>query len=73
MGVLRGRPGDLSLMLSYITKLVRLRTMTHRPVGPTGLYIHYASLSIGYPLTPSFGGFIRAGVFFWINILLLLF
>jgi hypothetical protein len=73
MGVLRGGTGDLSLMLSYITRSLRLRTVTHRPMGPIGLYIHCAHLLVGYPLTPSFGGFGRAGVFFFDQYFLLLF
>jgi hypothetical protein len=55
MGVLRDESGDLSLRLSCIT----------RPTGyfPLGLYIHCAPLLVGYPPTPSFGGFGRARVF----------
>jgi hypothetical protein len=32
---------------------------------PLGLYIHCAPLLIGYPSTPSFGGFGRARVFYF--------
>jgi hypothetical protein len=55
--VLKGGPGDLSLRLPCIT----------RPTGyiPFGMYIHYAPLLVGYPLTPSFGGFNCARVFFF--------
>jgi hypothetical protein len=66
MGVLRGGPGDLSLRLPCITK----------PTGyiPLSLYIHCAPLLVGYPPTPSFGGFGRAKVcFLLINIIFLLF
>jgi hypothetical protein len=57
MGVVRGGPGDLSLRLPYIT----------RPTGyiSLGLYIHCALLFVGYPPTPSFGGFGRVRVFFF--------
>jgi hypothetical protein len=64
--VLRGGPADLRLRLPCIT----------RPTGyiPLDLYIHCASLLVGYPPTPSFGGFGRARVFFLlINIIFLLF
>jgi hypothetical protein len=60
------RASDLSLRLSCIT----------RPTSyiPLGLYIHCALLLVGYPPTPSFGGFDRARVFFLlINIIFLLF
>jgi hypothetical protein len=68
--VLKGGPGDLSLRLSCITRPLRLRTVIHRPVRPTGLYIHCAPLLVGYSPTSSFDGFGRARVFyFFINII----
>jgi hypothetical protein len=76
MGVLRGGLGlgNLGPSLSCITRPMWLRTMSHRPVGLISLYIHCASLPVGYPSTSSFDGFDRARVFyFWINIILLLF
>jgi hypothetical protein len=68
MKVLRDGPGDLSLILSCITRLLRLRTVTHRPVGPIYLYIHCTPLPVGYPPTPSFGGFVCAKVFYFESI-----
>jgi hypothetical protein len=63
MGVLRGEPNNLSLRLSFITIPLQLRTVTHRPMEPTGLYIHYTPLPVGYSPTSSFDGFGRASVF----------
>jgi hypothetical protein len=65
MEVLRGGPGDLSLRLPCIT----------RPTGyiPLGLCIHCVALLVGYPPTPSFGGFGRARVFFLSILYFLLF
>jgi hypothetical protein len=53
--VLRGGAGDLSLRLPCIT----------RPTGyvPLGLYMYCAPLLVGYPPTPSFGGFDHTRVF----------
>jgi hypothetical protein len=51
----RGGQGDLSLRLPCITRLTGYI--------PLGLYIHCAPLLVGYPPTPSFGGFGRARVF----------
>jgi hypothetical protein len=44
MGVMRGGKDNISQMLSCITISLRLRTVTHMPVEPTGLYIHCAPL-----------------------------
>jgi hypothetical protein len=67
--VLRDGPDNLSLRLSCITRPLWLRTVTHRHVGPTGLYIHCAPLSVGYSPTSSFIGFGRARVFYFWSIL----
>jgi hypothetical protein len=50
--MLRDGPDNLSLMLSCITRPMRLRTVTHRPMGLIGLYIHCAPLPVGYSPTP---------------------
>jgi hypothetical protein len=65
MRVLRDMSDNLSLKLSCITRPLRLHTMTHRPVGPTGLYIHCAPLTVGYSPISSFDGFSRARVFYF--------
>jgi hypothetical protein len=65
MGVLRGGPGNLSMRLYCITRLTGYILL--------GLYIHCAPLLVGYPPTPSFGGFGRARVFFFIKFIFLLF
>jgi hypothetical protein len=65
MRVLIDGPGELSLRLPCITRPLWLRTVTYRPVGPTGLYIHCAPLLVGYPPTSSFDGFGRASVFYF--------
>jgi hypothetical protein len=57
MGVLRGGPGDLSPRLPYITRPMWLRRVTNRPVGPLGLSIYYAPLSVDHSPTSSFDGF----------------
>jgi hypothetical protein len=72
MRVLRDRPGDIRLRLPCITRLLQLRTVIHRPVGPTGLYIYCAPLLVGYPPTSPFDGFDRARVFYFGLIFLLL-
>jgi hypothetical protein len=69
MEVLRGEPDNLSPRLSCIIRSIRLRTVTHRPVEPTGLYIHYASLLVGYSPISSFDGFGSARVFYFWSIL----
>jgi hypothetical protein len=51
--VLSGGPGNLNLRLSCITGPLRLRTVTHRSMRPTGLYIHCASLHVDYSPTSS--------------------
>jgi hypothetical protein len=66
MGVLRGESGDLSPNLSYITRPIWLHVVTNRPVGPFGLYIHYAPLFVGHSPTSSFDEFGNAmSVFLW--------
>jgi hypothetical protein len=45
-----------------------LRVMTNRPVGPLGLYIHYASLFVGHSLTSSFERF-RSAMSVFLSIL----
>jgi hypothetical protein len=72
MGVLIGGPDNLSLRLSCLTRPLLLRTVTHRLVGPTGLYIHYAPLPVGYSLTSSFYRFDRARVFYFLSILFII-
>jgi hypothetical protein len=47
MGVLRGGPGNSQSELPCITRPLWLRTVTHRPVGPTGLYMYCASVPVG--------------------------
>jgi hypothetical protein len=61
--VLRGGPDNLSLRLSCITRPLRLRMVTHKPVGPTGLYIHCAPLPVGYSPTSSLDEIDSARVF----------
>jgi hypothetical protein len=63
--VLRGGPNNLSLRLSCITILLRLRTVTYRPVGPIGLYIYCAPLPVGYSPTSSLDGIGSARVFYF--------
>jgi hypothetical protein len=57
----------LSLRLPCITRPLWLRTVTHRLVGPTGLYMHCASLPVGLSTDP-----VRVCSFF-INIISVLF
>jgi hypothetical protein len=52
MGVLRGRPGNSQSELPCITRPLWLRTVTHRPVGPTGLYMYCASVPVGLSTDP---------------------
>jgi hypothetical protein len=47
MGVLRDGPGNSQSELPCITRPLWLRTVTHRPVGPTGLYMYCASVLVG--------------------------
>jgi hypothetical protein len=47
MGVLRGGPGNSQSELPCITRPLWLRTVIHRPVGPTSLYMYCASLLDG--------------------------
>jgi hypothetical protein len=49
VGVLRGRPGDLSLRFPYITRLMWLRTMINRPMvtyGDQSVYTVYLCSSV---------------------------
>jgi hypothetical protein len=52
MGVLRGGPGNSQSELPCITRPLWLRTVTHRPMGPTGLYMYCASLPAGLSTDP---------------------
>jgi hypothetical protein len=52
MGVLRGGPGNSQSELSCITRPLWLRTVTHRLVGPTDLYMYCASLPAGLSTDP---------------------
>jgi hypothetical protein len=52
MGVLRGGPGNFQFELPCIIRPLWLRTVTHRPMGPTGLYMYRASLPIGLSTDP---------------------
>jgi hypothetical protein len=52
MGVLRGGPDNSQSELPCITRPLWLRTVTHRPVGPTGLYMYCASLPVGLSIDP---------------------
>jgi hypothetical protein len=47
MRVLRDGPGNSQSELPCITRPLWLRTVTHRPVGPTGLYMYCASMPVG--------------------------
>jgi hypothetical protein len=69
MRVLRDGPDNLSLKLSCIIRLMRLRTVIYRPVGPINLYIYCAPLPVDYSLTSSFDGFGCARVFYFWSIL----
>jgi hypothetical protein len=52
MGMLRGGPGNSQSELPCITRPLWLRTVTHRPVGSTGLYMYCASLPVGLSTDP---------------------
>jgi hypothetical protein len=52
MGVLRDGPDNSQSELPCITRPLWLRTVTHRPVGPTGLYMYCASLPVGLSIDP---------------------
>jgi hypothetical protein len=52
MRVLRGGPGNCQSELPCITRPLWLRTVTHRPVGPTGLNMYCAPLSAGLSTDP---------------------
>ena len=76
MGVLRGGPGNSQSELPCITRPLWLRTVTHRPVGPTGLYMHCASSPVGLSTDPVIWRVrLCRSVFFWslLYILLLFF
>jgi hypothetical protein len=74
MGVLRGGPGNSQYELLCITKPLWLRTVTHRPVGPTGLYMYCASLSVGLSTDPVIWRVrLCRSVFILINTIFLLF
>jgi hypothetical protein len=45
MRVLRDGPGNSQSELPCITRPLWLRTVTHRPVGPIGLYMYCASFA----------------------------
>jgi hypothetical protein len=66
MGVLRGGPGNFQSELPCITRPLWLRTVTHRPVGPTGLYMYCASVSVGLSTDPVIWRFrLCQSAFFW--------
>jgi hypothetical protein len=66
MRVLRDGPDNSQSELPCITRPLWLRTVTHRPVGPTGLYICIAHLCLSdYTPIPSFGGFGYVRVFYF--------
>jgi hypothetical protein len=66
MRVLRGGPGDSQSKLSCITRPLWLRTVTHRPMGPTGLYMYCASLPVGLSTDPVIWRVrLCQSVFFW--------
>jgi hypothetical protein len=44
---MRDGPGNSQSELPCITRPLWLRTVTHRLVGPTGLYMYYASVPVG--------------------------
>jgi hypothetical protein len=46
MGVLRGGPGNSQSELPCITRPLWLRAVTHRPVGPTDLYMYCTFLPV---------------------------
>jgi hypothetical protein len=69
MGVLRGKTDNPNLRLSYITRPMRLRMVSHRLVGPISLYIHCAPLSVSYSSISSFDRFDSAKVFYFLSIL----
>jgi hypothetical protein len=52
MGVLRGGPGNSQSELPCITRPLWLRTVTHRPVGSTGLYMYCAYVPVGLSTDP---------------------
>jgi hypothetical protein len=72
MRVLRCGSDNLSMRLSCITRSLWLRTVTHRSVGPTGLYIYYAPLSVDYSLTSSFDEFGSSRVLYFWSILFII-
>jgi hypothetical protein len=52
MRVLRDGPDNSQSELPCITRPLWLRTVTHRPVGPIGLYMYCASLPVGLSTDP---------------------
>jgi hypothetical protein len=66
MGVLRGGPGNSQSELPCITRPLWLRTVTHRPMGPTGLYMYCAFLPVGLSTDPvTWRVRLCQSVFFW--------
>jgi hypothetical protein len=66
MGVLRDGPGNIQSELPCITRPLRLRAVTHRPVGPTGLYMYCASLPVELSTDPVIWRVrLCQSVFFW--------
>jgi hypothetical protein len=73
MRVLRGGPGSSHSELLCITRLLWLRTVTHKHMGPTGLYMHCASLPVGLSTDPVIWRVrMCQSVFFLINIIFLI-
>jgi hypothetical protein len=74
MGVLRGGPDNSQSELPCITRPLWLRTVTHRLVGPTSLYMYCASLPVGLSTNPVIWRVRQChSVFLLINIIFLLF
>jgi hypothetical protein len=74
MGVLRGGPGNFQSELPCITRPLWLRTVTHRPVGPIGLYMYCASLPAGLSTdSVNLAGSAVSECFLLINIIFILF
>jgi hypothetical protein len=74
MGVLRGGPDNSQSELHCITRPLWLRTVTHRLMGPTGLYMYYASFPVGLSIDPVIWRVrLCQSVFLLINIIFLLF
>jgi hypothetical protein len=63
---MRGGPGSSQSELPCITRPLWLRTVTYRPVGPTGLYMYCTSLLVGLSTDPVIWRVrLCQSVFFW--------